>query len=366
MKNLFTTAPKTNASAILEHLNMNDEQKKQQDLMEDSIVLYPENESSIAQTIADNKLQENMSYASAVAFREGVQNTLMITAIFEGAVAPVLEMNLATAREKKLAHKTVSDYVLKEGYYNLLDHFKYKNYYLAEFAMLIDDYATSIISETEEQVKEGLSEKDAYTIENQKIDNFILNARDIVPKDITKEIQDRVQDSINDFVDENKANKFKIKEIYDNAKMKISQADGYDDIQQEALNYARAQERKLVTESETNLFGSIVKIMTESVIAIKSLKEAYMDTTDTGINKINFSKVVGDTTAIFTVMEAMNTLGIINADEDYVKNTVAELKQSMADTIDAEKLDPIKDDHEQIKDSDSDELPSDGDSAAAE
>ena len=57
-------------------------------------------------------------------------------------------------------------------------------------------------------------------------------------------------------------------------------------------------------------------------------------------------------------MEGMNTLGIITVDEDYVKNTIEELKQSMADTIENEKLDPIKDDHERISDDDN-ELPVD-------
>ena len=362
MKNLFTTAPKTNASAILEYLENAD--KKKQALSEDSISLYPDTPSEMEMLVNNARMHEaNMDYqrASFAKFSEEVRNDLLSTAIFESAVRPVLEMNFAKEREEQLAYKTVSDFVIKEGYMNLIDQFKYKNYYLAELANLVTSYADYAISEADEKIKEGLSEKDAYTIENQKIDDFILNARDIVPKDITKTIQDRVQDSINDFVDENKSNKFKIKEIYDNAKMKIAQADGLEDseaIQQEALRFARGQERKLITECATNLFGSIVKVMTESVFAIKSLKEAYMDT-DNGSSKINFSKVVGDASAIFTVMEGMNTLGIITVDEDYVKNTIGELKQSMADTIENEKLDPIKDDHERISNDDDNELPVD-------
>lgn len=359
MKNLFKSAPKTNAAAILEHLeNM---EKKNRYLNEDMISLYPEQPSDIVKSYLDKSVQEaqdNARYQSFIKFSEDMKNDLLSTAIFESCVYPVLEMNFAKDREAQLAYKTVSDFVLKEGYYNLINKFKYENYYLAEMANLVESYANDVISEADEKIKEGLSEKDAYNIENQKIDDFILNSRDIVPKDITKTIQDRVQNSINDFVDENKTNKFKIKEIYDNAKMKIAQADGVEDgeaIQQEALRFARGQERTLITECATNLFGSIVKIMTESVFAIKSLQETYMDK-DNGSNKVNFSKVVGDASAIFTVMESMNTLGIITVNEDYVKNTIDELKQSMADTIENEKLDPIKNTHVQNMDTDN-ELP---------
>ena len=349
---------RSNASIIKEHLESLD--KIANPIHEDLIDLYPQqNKEENFYLESMNKIQESRNARDRrISFRENVTNELLFHAMYDGIIAPVMESAMSNTHEKTLAQNTISDFIQQEGAEELIEKFKYKNFYLAEFAQLIDQYTDIICEEADDKIREGLSEKDAYTIENQKIDDFILNAQDVVPNDITKCIQDRVEDSINDFIDDNKKNKFEIKKIYDKAKEKISQADGDPDVQQEALNTARRKERA-ITECDTNVFGSMVRIMVESVYKIAPLKEAYSKSNS---DRIDYTKVVGDTRTIYTFMEAMNTLGIIEADETYVKDTINNLKNSMDDTVttqdhdtpDGEKTMPKEEDQDPGDDNDND------------
>lgn len=328
---LFKNRIKTNAAAIQEHLQYMENQKRKSILNEDLIELYPKQEEpNYYQESVNRKMIGAAAVKRRAAFCEEVKKELMYHCIFDGVMAPILEANLANTHEIDLTSKTVYNFITEQKDINdLIDKFKYKNYYLAEFAQLVEKYTDLICETADDKMKEGLSEKDAYGIENEKIDDFILNAKDVVPNDITSTIRDRVEDSINDFVDENKKNKFEIKKIYDKAKENIAMADGDNEVQQEELRIARRKERA-ITEQATNVFGAIVHILTESVYKVKSLQESYMNKSS---NRVDFARVVGDAKCLFTFMEAMNTMNIIDADETYVKEAIDDLKSSMDDVV---------------------------------
>ena len=98
------------------------------------------------------------------------------------------------------------------------------------------------------------------------------------------------------------------------------------DIQQEALRIAKRKEMK-ITESSTNVFGAMVKILTESAMTIPSLQEAYLDES----GRVDFETIIGETKAIYTFMEALNTIGVINVNEDFLNTTLAGMKASIDD-----------------------------------
>ena len=68
----------------------------------------------------------------------------------------------------------------------------------------------------------------------------------------------------------------KIMQIYDKAKDQIAAAEGNSEIQESYLSIAKKKE-KAILESDTNVFGAMTKILTESVMKIRSLKESYCD-----------------------------------------------------------------------------------------
>ena len=230
---------------------------------------------------------------------------------------------------------------------NILMQSKYKNVYLAEMTILTEKAIDTMCKKAKCKMKEGLSEKDAYEIEDQDVNDFIINIKDRIPKDITKTITDRVQDSIDDFVETNRQNKLELKKIYDNTKSKIDELKDREASQNDMMNpvpdspeaveqmkeeYIRIAKRKelSILEQEFTVFDAISRIILESVHSVGVLKEAYSNK----YNNIKYDKVVDDATAIYTFIEALNSFDLITADKAYLKKTLNDMRNSINENND--------------------------------
>lgn len=321
----YRNAPKSTGQIVREFF----EQKKleeQQQLKEDSLIdLYPENKPMNAyEKYMMNEGTRTASLQNKYNFQEAVQKELIYRSLFDSVICPIMQENYANSHQMQVASQTVVDFINEEGASNILNKLQEGNLYMMNLASLINETTELIMETAKDKIREGLSEKDAYTIENQKIDDFVINAKDTIPSDLNKVISDRVEDSINDFIADNKENKLRVKQIYDKAREKITMADGNPELQESYLRQAKRQEMQ-ITEAATNVFGAMTKIMIESVYKIKPLKESY--TNDLG--KIDFSKVVGDVRSMYTCLEAFNTLGVIKADTECLAKTLKEMRESM-------------------------------------
>ena len=322
---------KTRADLVKEQLELDKQKAKMKLVQETSINLYPANETHYTLAIdrvRNNDFKRHQIYSQ---LREDVLNELFFQSIYTTMVEPVLEASLATDHQKALAASTVKDFILENDTHALLNQWKYKNFYLAEYAEMIQNTYNSILEDAKDKLKEGLSADDVKKVENYKIDNFVYDANHIIPADIGNEVVNRVETAITDFATDMKDNKAKVMDIYNKAQDKISALDGSDmpsddiqQMQQEALRVARKEERVL-TEGETNVFGMMVRMMTESVMVIPSLQEAYR--ADSG--KVNVAKVLGDVRAIYSVLETMNTLDIVDSNSDYIGKTLSSMKDSL-------------------------------------
>ena len=322
---------KSRADLIKEQLELDKQKAKMKLVQETSINLYPANESHYTLDIDRVRNKEFKRHQSYSQLREDVLNELFFQSIYTTMVEPVLEASLATDHQKNLAASTVKDFILENDTHALLNQWKYKNFYLAEYAEMIQETYNSILEDSKDKLKEGLTADDVNKVENYKIDNFVYDANHIIPADIGNEVVNRVETAITDFATEMKDNKAKVMDIYNKAQDKISALDGSDmpqddiqQMQQEALRVARREERVL-TEGETNVFGMMVRMMTESVMVIPSLQEAYRG--DNG--KVNVGKVLGDVRAIYTVLETMNTLDIVDSNSEYIGKTLSSMKDSL-------------------------------------
>ena len=318
---------KTNADYVKDVLAEVAEKKKQEQWDKDAIDLYPENlaENNMLFKIQDKKKAASKLSEDVFKFQEDVKKELLFHSIYEGILESVCESMAMTSHQREVIANTIVDFINEQDIEDLLDKFKYQNLYLAEFARLINEKSDVILESAKDKIKEGLPEKDAFQIENDKINDYILNAKGVVPDNFCNCVYDRVEDAVNNFIDDNRKNKSDIKKIYDDAREKVMASDGDQEIQQEALRMAKKKEAD-ITNRSTNVFGEMVKIMTESVHRIEPIRESYTNKTT---NKIDFGKLVGDVKAIYTFMEAMNTCGIIDVDAKFITETLQNLREHM-------------------------------------
>lgn len=345
---MFRGKMKTRAQLIQEQLEADRQQKILKESQKNYIDLYPKEDRNLLLESHYRKIAfDNFYHHGMDNFQQEVLNELMFQTIYGGIVEPVLEASFANSYQKDLAAKTVVDFINEEGANDLLNKFKYKNFYLAELAEALQETYDLILEDSKDKVREGLTSDEVYKIENDKIDNYLVDVKQIIPKDITNKVSDRVEDAITDFADEMKTNKDKVMEIYNKAQDKINDINGMNmdagmdpmgdqftaptspddmmDMQQEAYRTAKRQELA-ITEADTSVFGAMVKILTESVMTIPALQESYLDES----GRVDMPKLLSEARAIYTVLESLNTIGIVEADEEYIAKTLGGMKDSMA------------------------------------
>lgn len=66
----------------------------------------------------------------------------------------------------------------------------------------------------------------------------------------------------------------------------------------------------------------MLRIMVESCHKTASIKQQYLKEDGKGLD---ISKLMHDTRALYTVLESLNSIGIIEADEAYLKNMLHEM-----------------------------------------
>lgn len=336
----YKRTPRTNARTVMDYM-------KQKAIKESTFDLYPKEEvkeKTFAETnneiIFENNKRRDKLVESKSAFMEEVQKALVSNALFYSIVEPVLNEQVANTHEKKLAASIINDFVNEQDVPRMLMDWRHKSIYLAELANNIDKYTNILKESCDNKIKEGLSDKGAFDIEDADINKFVIDVKDTIPNDITKLISNRVEDSVDDFIDSSKKNKFAIKQIYDNTKGKIDQInadqqevvqdypseqpDQTQVMQQEAVAAARRREREIL-EKPTTVFGEMTNIMLESIHKVGVLKEAYSNE----YNKINFGKVVNDTKVMYTFLECLNTLNLIPIDESYINKMLYDMSKSV-------------------------------------
>lgn len=346
MEYLYKKAPRSIASIKKEYLDS---------LEERTINLYNEEqkqEKSIYDIMQEKADIARLQRECANTFKESTQKTLLSNVLYYGLLENVMDEKLFNSHQKSIVANMIRNFVEEKNNYELLDQFRYQSIYLAEMANLVEACTDKVCKKAQEKIKEGLPEQDAYEIEDKDVNDFVLDVKDVIPKDITNTIVDRVQNAIDDFIETNRKNKFELKKIYDSSRDKINalkdaeanpdfssparpSTEDYQQMQQEAVGIAKAKEREIL-ESSTNVFGAMVKIIMESVHRDSVLKEAYTNS----YNNLDFNKVMNDVSAIYTFFEAFSTMNIIDANGKFIINSLNEMndKDDLKDTTPSNQL----------------------------
>ena len=273
----------------------------------------------------NKEMIKNNSLLQKSNLKDAILEELVTAVLYDGILAPVLEMSFANSHQHQLGYNIANNFVKEHGANKLLKEWKNSNYYMQSMQEDVSNWYSYLVESAEEKVKEGLSLKDAYQIEQDNINDFIITIKDNIPKDIDETINERVADSIQDFIDDNKKNKADMEKIYMDAKSKMV-SDNDIGIQQEASMMAKRKENKILNRP-TNVFGEMTKIMLESVHKISVLKESYSNN-----NKLDFKKIMKDTEVMYTFLECLNTLNIVNVNESYITNMLLEMRDNVNPT----------------------------------
>lgn len=156
----------------------------------------------------------------------------------------------------------------------------------------------------------------SYKLDKAIADDFIDDIKDVIPDRAIMIIQDRVSSSMQDFIDRNNENKAAIMDIYDRASKRIS---GMDDggVKDDILESAKHRVNEVYSRS-SGVLNAIVKGIAESVVKKDELKKIYMDEA----GHLDMDKVVNSGLVMYTVLEELNTMEMIDFTPDYLKKTL--------------------------------------------
>lgn len=345
---MFKRAPMSTAELIKRNL-------EQQALKEESINLYPDIDKDLTDdldfykkyTKAQDKTKLDKDLVDQ--FSESVNSRLLECCLYQGMLKPVLKEQFCNSHERKLGKALVRNFIKEHGAFNLIQSLKDKSCYLNEWYEAIKGYHTAMMNEAKEIAQDGIPEAELFDIEDDTIKNFVFDTKSIIPKDITKMITSRVEDAVNDFIDQNKKQKEEIKKVYEKAKEKVASLKDTidpndpsfqdfngdpnteldpkygDQVQEQAMAMVRGKQRAF-REEATSVFSILSKNTLEAIHRNQAIKESY----SVGMTgRLDFQKAINDTKVMYSFLECLNTLNIMDLNESTLSKLLTDMKNSI-------------------------------------
>ena len=345
---MFKRAPMSTAELIKRNL-------EQQALKEESINLYPDIDKDLTDdfdfykkyTKAQDKTKLDKDLVDQ--FSESVNSRLLECCLYQGMLKPVLKEQFCNSHERKLGKTLVRNFIKEHGAFNLIQSLKDKSCYLNEWYEAIKGYHTAMMNEAKEIAQEGIPEAEMFEIEDDTIKKFVFDTKSIIPKDITKMITSRVEDAVNDFIDQNKKQKEEIKKVYEKAKEKVASLKDTidpndpsfqdfngdpnteldpkygDQVQEQAMAMVRGKQRAF-REEATSVFSILSKNTLEAIHRNQAIKESY----SVGMTgRLDFQKAINDTKVMYSFLECLNTLNIMDLNESTLSKLLTDMKNSI-------------------------------------
>jgi hypothetical protein len=345
---MFKRAPMSTAELIKRNL-------EQQALKEESINLYPDIDKDLTDdldfykkyTKAQDKAKLDKDLVDQ--FSESVNARLLECCLYQGMLKPVLKEQFCNSHERKLGKTLVRNFIKEHGAFNLVQSLKDKSCYLNEWYEAIKGYHTAMMNEAKEIAQDGIPEAELFDIEDDTIKKFVFDTKSIIPKDITKMITSRVEDAVNDFIDQNKKQKEEIKKVYEKAKEKVASLKDTidpndpsfqdfngdpnteldpkygDQVQEQAMAMVRGKQRAF-REEATSVFSILSKNTLEAIHRNQAIKESY----SVGMTgRLDFQKAINDTKVMYSFLECLNTLNIMDLNESTLSKLLTDMKNSI-------------------------------------
>lgn len=262
----------------------------------------------------NNYKTQVVSERTALQFRTGIKQSLLseaIYSIFSKATPVILAGNLEAAGVDvdNVKHSIVNKFIEEEGTDNLLRRFKRTNVFLCECAQLVENTFKAVSEAVDPKCKDSLC------FPGEVRDSFFDDLVNSTPDDVIDSIKDRVTAAMNSFLDENQAMKQTVTDIYQAAESRMQKTQN--DTVKESY---RHQATRLVNNARykpITVLGEMVKKTAESVLKDKELLENFSSN-----GRIDMDKVVESAVIMYTFLETVNTLGLVEVNPAYIQKVI--------------------------------------------
>jgi hypothetical protein len=251
-----------------------------------------------------------------------------LTVFVDNCVSPVL---IREEYNQRLVRQLVSNFVKEEGSIRLLDKFKRTSYLLSEMAYIIENQVESILEKADPKNQES------FKVEQQDKEKFYENLGKIDSDKATHAISSRVQLQVNDFINDNMQQKAQLAESLAkteqkvaakqneiNTKMAENKAKQEEAAKIEEAYIAMGQRRAIdiVSSRTKNVFEHMVINLSKAAFVNEAAREVFVED-----SKINMDKIVEHCEVLCTFVTALDSIKLINVDENYITNMLNDMKK---------------------------------------
>ena len=273
------------------------------------------------QSIVESHLINNSNRKNMVSFKEDLKMFLMETAI--GVIFDKIILDeMGDEVDYEIGHSIIRNFINEEGYDNIIRKFSKKNLLLSEMARYCEVYKDAILESVVDKIKSNDNNDLCYTMNAEIAKDFVDKCQDLIPARTILLIKARVADSITDFMNQNAENKASIMDIYNKANQSIEDPNN-------TMSEAAVVDKKRLAKNEaskiydkpTNVFGAIVRTLSESVLKNKELRNSYM----LEDNHLDMKRITNESAVIYTVLEELNTMQMVDMTPQYIKKVISDL-----------------------------------------
>lgn len=250
-----------------------------------------------------------------------------LTILVDNCVSPVL---IREEYNQKLVRQLVSSFVNEEGSINLLNKFKRTSYLMSEMAYIIESQIQAVLEKSDKDNSE------TFKIDKKDKDKFYEKLSKVDVNDSIDRITNRVREQTTDFVNANMKEKAQLSESLSKTQKKVE--DNKAKLSEKAnSNKAKEQAEKLeeayismgkrkavdIRESRTkNVFEYMVYNLAKTAIVNENANKVFVKD-----SRLDMDKIVEHCEVLCTFVTALDSLKIINVDESYIENMLADMKK---------------------------------------
>lgn len=295
-----------------EHVeSMNEAQEKRKAKLLQEQVVYEKTRDDI-NSIKEQRESSRKAYFD---FSSKVKKSLLSEAlltIFNKSLGTELEYFKNEAFKISLVNKFIDEQGSAD---NLLYHCKGRSLLLSEINRSVQTSYKAIME------KANQSDPTTLIIDVDDKDNFFDSLDLDSIEDVADQIKTRVANAIDAFMQDNINDKMDIKDIMQSTEEKINgvqdSTDGANEIKEQYEARSKRQITNIRNKRKRTIFEQIVRNVAESSIKDKALKELY---TENG--KLNMDKIIESCRVMYTLLEMVNTMKIINVNEEYLESVL--------------------------------------------
>lgn len=254
-------------------------------------------------------------------FIESVRTTFLSEAIFKIYSEATRDDLKNDPISRTIMRSLVSNFIVENGTQDILRKMRTGSNTLSEIYNAVQGATKRIAESIDMNADEMIVTKDMK-------DNFFDSLDYTDTESISDKIRDRVADAVTDFVDTNAKERENIAQTLASASEKIDamkqdgKIEGDDDPVAESYNMIAKSRVNTIRSGKKNVFHNLVTTMAESVIKNKDMHVEFMSE-----GKLDMNKIVDRIELMYTFMETVNTSRIIKIDENFIIETIEEMKK---------------------------------------